>query len=142
MPPSGDIDDLLGAVSRARGRTMSLLTAPLDSSVSGLLISTSRADYVVVAEGASPERLVSIVCHEVAHALLGHSHEGSLSEQLLAAGLLRGIEPELAKSVVAARKAYAHTHEQDAETVATHISIALRRRVMRGGHTRYDERWW
>lgn len=141
MPRSGDISDLLSAMSELRGREMRLLHAPLESTLSGLLISTEQADYIAVAEGASPERLAAIVCHEVAHALLGHDHEGSLGQELLESGLLSGLDARLADSVVAARQAYAHTAETDAETVATHISIELRRRLMRGGHTYYDERW-
>lgn len=142
MPPSGDAEDLLAALSKARRRTMTLLVAPLMSSVSGLLISTDQADYVVVSEGASPERLCAIVCHEVAHTLLGHDHSDSLSSDLLESGLLKGLDAGLAKSVVAARNAYDHTSEADAETVATYISAELRRRVMRGGHTYYNDLWW
>ncbi|WP_341855735.1 hypothetical protein [Brachybacterium sp. GPGPB12] len=113
----------------------------MESALSGLLISTEQADYIAVAEKASPERLAAIVCHEIAHALLGHDHEGSLGQELLETGLLSGLDARLADSVVAARQAYAQTAETDAETVATHISIELRRRLMRGGHTYYDERW-
>lgn len=141
VPPGGDIDGLLEAMSTFRGRTMMLLSAPLGNSVSGLLISTDHADYIAVSEEASPERLAAIVCHEVAHALLGHDHEGSVGKELVSSGLLNGIDASLADSVVAARQAYAHTAETDAETVATYLSIELRRRLMRGGHTYYDERW-
>lgn len=142
IPPSGDVEDLLGNLSRMRGREMKILTAPLASPVSGLLITTEKADYVVVGEDASPERQASIVCHEVAHLLLGHDQQESLSAGLIESGLLRGLDPELVRSVVAGRHAYAHTTEMNAETVATHISIQLRRRIMRGGHTYYDELWW
>ena len=141
MPASGGVEDLLAAMSTARGRTMQLLVAPLDSTISGLLVSTDQADYVVAAEGSSPERQCAIVCHEVAHALLGHSHDESPGSTLIESGLLQGVDPRLARDVVAARHAYAHTRETDAETVATYISIKLRRRVMRGGHTYYDELW-
>lgn len=141
MPRSGDVEDLLDSLSKARNRAMKLLIAPLGSTVSGLLVSTKQADYVVVAEGSSPERQCAIVCHEVAHALLGHDHSGLLGSSLLEAGLLQGLQPTLARNAVAARHAYAHTTETDAETVATYISIKLRRRVLRGGHTYYDELW-
>lgn len=141
MPPSGDLTDLLDAISKERGRPMTLLHATLDTTLSGLLISTEQADYVAVSDGASPERLAAIVCHEVAHALLGHEHEGSLGRELAESGLLNGIDSKLADSIVAARRAYAHADEADAETVATYISIELRRRVLRGGHTFYDELW-
>lgn len=142
IPLSGDVEDLLDNLSRKRDREMTILTAPLTSPVSGLLIATEKADYVVVGDEASPERQVAIVCHEVAHLLLGHDDKESLSSGLIESGLLQRLNPELVRSVVAGRHAYAHTVELDAETVATHISIQLRRRVMRGGHTYYDELWW
>lgn len=142
IPLSGDVEDLLDNLSRTRGREMTILTAPLTSPVSGLLIATGKADYVIVGDEASPERQVAIVCHEVAHLLLGHDDKESLSSGLIESGLLQGLNPKLVRSVVAGRNAYAHTTEMDAETVATHISIQLRRRVMRGGHTYYDELWW
>lgn len=124
-----------------RGRPVRLLIEPLPESISGALLSTETADYIAVAQGASPERKVAVVCHEVAHALLGHDHQGSASSNLVDAGLLRGLSPELIKSVVAGRQAYASTVEADAELVATHISVQLRKRVMRGGHTHFDDRW-
>lgn len=142
IPLSGDVEDLLENLSRTRGRDISILTAPLSNPVSGLLIATGKADYVIVGDEASPERQVSIVCHEVAHLLLGHDHKNSLSTDLIESGLLQGLDPDLVRSVVAGRHAYAHTNEMNAETVATHISIQLRRRLMRGGHTYYDELWW
>lgn len=142
IPLSGDVEDLLDNLSRKRDREMTILTAPLTSPVSGLLIATEKADYVVVGDEASPERQVAIVCHEVAHLLLEHDDKESLSSGLIQSGLLQRLNPELVRSVVAGRHAYAHTVELDAETVATHISIQLRRRVMRGGHTYYDELWW
>ncbi|HLR96154.1 MAG TPA: hypothetical protein VK053_16655 [Jiangellaceae bacterium] len=141
MPASGDVEDLLSAMSTARDRTMQLLVAPLGSAISGLLVSTGLTDYVVVAEGSSPERQCAIICHEVAHALLGHSHHENPGSALIESGLLQRVDPGLARDVVAARHAYAHTKEIDAETVATYISIKLRRRVMRGGHTYYDDLW-
>ncbi|GAA1491492.1 hypothetical protein [Brachybacterium sacelli] len=142
MPLSGDVEDLLTNLSRTRDRRISILTAPLTSPLSGLLIATGKADYVVVGDEASPERQVAIVCHEVAHLLLGHDDNQPLSSGLIESGLLQGLNPDLVRSVVAGRHAYAHATELDAETVATHISIQLRRRVMRGGHTYYDELWW
>lgn len=141
LPESGEVEGLLDRLSQDRGRPMTLLVAPLASAVSGILISTEKADYVAVSEGASPERQCAIVCHEIAHALLGHDEDRPLSESLLESGLLRGLDPSLIHSVVAARHAYAHSSETDAEIVATYISVELRRRVMRGGHTYYDELW-
>ncbi len=141
LPLSGEVDDLLDRLSETRGRPMTLLLAPLEQAVSGVLISTDHADYIAVSDQASPERKCAIVCHEIAHALLGHDDARPLSKSLIDSGLLRGIDPALVHAVVACRHAYAHTTETDAETVATYISVELRRRVMRGGHTYYDVLW-
>lgn len=141
LPDSGEIEHFLELVSADRGRPLVLLVGSLDDSVSGALISTPQADYIAVSDHASPERLCAIVCHEVAHLLMGHDHGPPLSQSLFDSGLLGDIDPELAKSVVATRCAYDHPDEVDAEVVATHISVELRRRVMRGGHTFYDDRW-
>lgn len=120
---------------------MRLLVESLEESVSGMFFSTDQGDYIAISENASPERKCAVVCHEIAHALLGHEHEDSLGKSLVESGLLGGIPSELADAVVAVRQAYAHTAEADAEIVATYMSIELRRRVMRGGHTYYDDRW-
>lgn len=141
LPPSGEIHDLLERVSEHRGRPMTLLKVPLDRTVSGALISTATADYIAVSQDTSPERECAIVCHEVAHALLGHDHQQSLSGSLTQTGLLNGIDQSLAESVVAGRQAYAHTTEADAETVATYLAVELRRRIMRGGFSHFDDRW-
>lgn len=141
LPDSGEVEDLLHGLSELRGRPTRLLRSALDQTVSGVLICTDQADYIAVSDQASPERACAIICHEVAHALLGHDHEGSLTSSLIDNGLLKGLDPKLAESVVAARQAYAHSQEADAELVATYISVELRRRVMRGGHTFYDDLW-
>jgi acetyl esterase/lipase len=143
VPPSGAVDELLQRFAERRGRPITVLEADFDASVSGMLIATQRADYIAVPSGASPERRSAIVCHEVAHMLLGHDHEDKkpLSQTLLDSGLLAGISEELAGSVVAARCSYMHPDEVDAEVIATYLAAELRRRVMRGGDTYYDARW-
>ena len=141
LPASGEVEDMLDHLSARRGRPIRLLVEPLPEAVSGVLMSTPRADYVAVSKEASPERQVSVVCHEIAHVLLGHDHPDSLASSLVETGLLSGLNPELVKSVVAGRQAYATTVEEDAELVATYVSVELRKRVMRGGNTHFDEHW-
>lgn len=143
VPPSGLVDELLERFAERRGRPITVLEADFDASVSGMLIATQRADYIAVPSGASPERRSAIVCHEVAHMLLGHDHDDKrpLSQTLADSGLLAGIDAELAGSVVAARCSYMHPDEVDAEVIATYLAAELGRRVMRGGDTYYDARW-
>lgn len=141
VPSSGDLQDLLTRFSQTRGRSMTLLSADLDESVSGVLIVTRKADYIALDPRTSPERRYAIVCHEVAHAILGHDHASPLSASLIDSGLLRGIDPDLVRSVVAARTAYTDRTETDAEVVATYLSAELLRRGSCGGYTFYDDRW-
>lgn len=141
LPASGEVEDLLKNLSESRGRPMRLLEADLERSVSGLLICTEKSDYVAVSSDASPERRCAVICHEVAHALLGHDDHDSLSSTLVDTGLLTGLDEELVEAVVAARHAYAHADEADAEIVATHVSAELRRRVLRGGQKYHDTLW-
>lgn len=174
LPASGEIEDLLDALSKKRGRPMRLLTADLGPARSGLLLSTDAADYIVVSSDTSPERSYAICCHEVAHALLGHDHEGGLAESIIDSGMFAGLDKDLVRKVVAARKSHGaiapspsrtnedpvpmaspgqseeRTHtdspehlerEGDAELLATHISLLLRERMLRGGHTYFDDRW-
>src|SRR5690625_7782883 len=115
MPTSGDVYDLLTEISASRGRPMHLLVAPLGSSVSGLLVSTNHADYVVVAEGSSPERQCAIVCHEVAHSLLGHSHDDPPGSSLVDSGLLQGVDPKLARNIVEIGRASCREEEYSYE---------------------------
>lgn len=141
LPRSGSIDEMLTLLSAIRGRPMSLLTEDLNQSVSGLLLSTDQADYIAVPANASPERLCAIVCHEVAHALLGHDHSKPLIRSLMDSGLLPGVDEDFARSIVAARYVYMDPTEVDAEIVATYLAKELRRRVLRGGDTFYEDRW-
>ncbi|GAB3930675.1 hypothetical protein GCM10011575_47380 [Microlunatus endophyticus] len=141
LPRSGSIDEMLALLSAIRGRPISLLTEDLNQSVSGLLLSTDQADYIAVPAKASPERLCAIVCHEVAHALLGHDHSKPLIRSLMDSGLLPGINEDFARSIVAARYVYMDPSEVDAEIVATFLAKELRRRVLRGGDTFYEDRW-
>ncbi|MDP9904748.1 hypothetical protein [Arthrobacter bambusae] len=120
---------------------MTLLTEELGPARSGLLISTDAADYIVVSTETSPERTAAIVCHEVAHALLGHAHTVDLADSLMESGLVAGLDGDLVRSVIAARGTYEEGPEADAELLATHISLLLRERVLRGGHTFFDDRW-
>ncbi len=141
LPASGEVADLLENLSLNRGRPLTLLTEDLGSARSGLLISTEAADYIVVSSSTSPERTAAIVCHEVAHALLGHAHTADLADSLMDSGLVTGLDEDLVRSVVAARDTYEKGSESDAELLGTHLSFLLRERVLRGGHTFFDERW-
>ena len=51
---------------------------------SGLWISTPAADYIVCAASATPTRRAAIVCHELAHMLLGHEPEVGQAEAVQA----------------------------------------------------------
>lgn len=121
MPADGDLSGLLANLARHRGRGIHVLTQEFGGQpTSGLWLATERADYLVVDGPTTPSRHAAIICHEVAHILLGHeAQEGAPSSSLplLAA-------PDLSPELVAramARHSYADEIEADAEQTATLI---------------------
>lgn len=87
---------------------------------SGLWIATGDRDYIVTPENASPARHNAIVCHELAHMLLGH--EGSLG--MHAASIAPGIDPAVAARFLG-RHAYDNELEHSAETLGTQLAAEV-----------------
>lgn len=126
LPPDGDLDAFIEAVSDERGRQIVVLEYPLgDSAASGLWLTTAEVDYIVVSSGAALSRRTAILCHELAHMLLGHEADAEAADAL--AAVAPDISPEV-RGRFLARTAYeAHT-ECDAEEVGTSLATELLRR--------------
>jgi hypothetical protein len=78
MPPDGSIDGFVDAVASHRGRPIDVVAAHLGArSSSGFWVGGQGQDYIVYAASATPEQRVVIVCHELAHLLLGHANDGT-----------------------------------------------------------------
>ena len=144
LPTSGDIDGFVDAVSGHRRRPLRVMDYPLDpAGPSGLWISTPAADYIVCAASATPTRRAAIVCHELAHMLLGHEPEVGQAEAVQAVAQI--LAPDVDPSVVSrflTRHRYEASAERDAEAVATAFvtAAASRQRVAATATDRVSER--
>ena len=119
MPIDGDLDGLLDALSQERGRPIRVLPQKFAGRpTSGLWLPTKRADYLVIDEPTTPSRRSAIICHEVAHILLGHTPKITTSEVIASA--MPDLSPELVARTLA-RHAYASEDETNAEKLGTLI---------------------
>lgn len=122
MPNDGDIDALVEAISASRDRPIHVLEVAVPTeSPSGGWFACTNADYVVVDATSTLSRRAAIVCHEIAHILLGHQGEPLTSSQL---GLLA---PSLNPSVAArflGRHGYDSEVEHEAELLGTKLAAA------------------
>lgn len=120
MPVDGDLQGLLENLAEYRGREIHVLTRQFGGqSTSGLWLAADRADYLVIDDPTTPSRRAAIICHEVAHILLGHEAqaEGGPAVPHVAA-------PDLSPELIAramARHSYADAVEAEAEQTATLI---------------------
>jgi len=121
MPLDGNLDDFIASIARHRGRPITLVQLdrrPSDD-LSGLWLATESADYIIVDPTATPSRRALIVCHEIAHMLLGHRGDLTTSQ------LLATTAPDLNCALVArvlGRHAYGSADEQAAEEMATVVA--------------------
>ncbi len=144
MPADGSIDGFVAAVAAHRIRPVRVIGYPLDTAgPSGFWIGTSAGDYVVFSADATPTRRAAIVCHELAHMLLGHEPEVGDTEALSLVATI--LAPDVDASVAArflTRHGYAGTAEEDAEAAATALvtTAANRQRAAIAVGNRVSER--
>ena len=126
IPATGLVDDLVTAVGASRGRPFRILGAPLRGTMtSGAWVPTTKADYVLYPQSASPTRREAVICHELGHVLL--HHDPALHDALTPA-LLGEVAPSLSLSTARAmlfRSSYTNREEADAEYVGTVLATAL-----------------
>ena len=73
LPTPWSADEFVRRVAADRNRSILLLTYPLSTEdPTGFWLSTSAVDYIVVPVNASGGRRDAIICHELAHIVLGH----------------------------------------------------------------------
>ncbi len=144
MPADGSIDGFVAAVGAHRGRPVRVIGYPLDAAgPSGLWIGTCASDYVVCSADATPTRRAAILCHELAHMLLGHEPEVGDTEALSL--VAKVLAPDVDVSVATrflTRHGYAGTAEEDAEAAATALvmTAANRQRAAIAVGNRVSER--
>lgn len=126
VPSSGSLTGLVTAVSRHRGRPVEILDRTLPrNDLSGLWIPQPEVDYIICAQGMAAGHKRVVVCHELAHMLLGHSpREGHLDAAVFAPDVGAGLA-----SRFLCRQGYGNRDEADAESLATVLATTLAARV-------------
>lgn len=128
VPANGAVDDLVTAVGRTRRRVIHLLDVDLGpGEPTGMWIATDQADYVVHPADASAAERTAVICHELAHMLLGHQPqaEGDSSVRM-ATVVAPDIDPEVAQRFLR-RHGYAEPVEAEAEHLGTLLVAQLAR---------------
>ncbi|MGL4744122.1 MAG: hypothetical protein ACRCXL_06995 [Dermatophilaceae bacterium] len=135
--PRGALDEVVRYAQQTRSREIDLLPVPLTGAdMSGVWLRTSSRDVIAYPADATPLRQNAVVCHEVAHMLLGH--DPSVNPQLpdVLHGVAPDLDPEVAERFLshpdltaAAMRGHAYRtpYERDAEVVGTRIVAHLRR---------------
>ena len=131
MPVDGDVEKFVGAVAVHRGRPIRLCECPLEADdPSGLWMPLPDKDLVLLAEGITYEHRTAVVCHEVAHMLLGHQTQGGATDvTLISVALESSIDPSVAARFFT-RHDYEDAEESEAEALATQIASELGRRAI------------
>lgn len=76
MATDGSIDHLVDAVASHRGSPIDVSAAPMGRSpLSGFRVAGHDGDHIVYSSTASAIQRDLIICHELAHLLLGHASE-------------------------------------------------------------------
>jgi hypothetical protein len=123
------IDDLVQAVARTRGRNITLLDSETDpDGFSGLWIATATADYIAYDARASAASRDAIICHELAHMLLGHDAEDNSAQ--IAELFAPHLSPALVRRFLS-RHGYENRIEAEAESLGTLMAAELARRAER-----------
>ena len=129
IPANGNVDDFVAAVSEQRGRRIAVLSCSLpDDGPSGFWAPTPDVDYILHADSITAEYRETVICHEIAHMVLGHVAREGLMDT-------RAIAPSVSPAVAArflAREGYPDEIESDAEMLATLIAAELVARAEAG----------
>lgn len=123
MPSDGDVDTFIGAIAAFRGKPIRVLDMPIPpTSPSGGWFACENDDYLVVDVASTQSRRAAIICHELAHILLGHQGDVLGSDQLSI--LAPSMDPVVAARFLG-RHGYATQIEQEAELLGTQlVSVA------------------
>jgi len=132
VPASGLVDDLVRSVSDERGRPIHVAEENLGpKEPSGLWVAGDGVDLIVVPDRIGSSQRTAIICHEVAHILLGHVPLGVGSDL---DGLVELVAPHVDVSVakqILGRFSYADDLEAEAEAFGTILVTKLAERSRR-----------
>ncbi|MGV9295492.1 hypothetical protein [Amycolatopsis sp. NPDC003676] len=145
LPEPFDPAEFVRGVAASRGRPIELLPArAVVGGPCGLVMSTDRADYILLPANTSALHRQHILLHEIGHLVCGHSGGGDVD----VGALLPTLSPELVQRVLG-RSVYTEVQEQEAELLATLVAHrAARGREPSAGNARGSrglalvERWF
>lgn len=131
------VEELCALLSARRGRLVLPEAASLPSTIAGVWVANTRADYIFYARDAPRPHQEHIILHELAHLLCGHE-SGPAEVELLRALLFPHLDQTLVRSALAAlgRTRYDTRQEREAELLATLIEHRWRRLRRRRSHLR------
>lgn len=126
VPTDGSLTGLIEAIAREHRRTLIRVEVDLTgSALSGAWIPVDGVDYLLFPKDAPPTRASAVVCHELAHLLLGHDpaiHLGGTLEKVQAA--LAHLSPVTVERMLS-RTGYSDRQERNAEYFATVLHTRL-----------------
>jgi hypothetical protein len=125
IPSPFDLGEFVAAVAKRRGRPIVLREMALPrGGMCGLVVSAPAQDLIVYAKHTSRTHQRHIVSHELAHLLLEHGTDPETSVQASQAALPH-LDPAMVKRVLAGRSNYEAVHEEEAELVASLITLRV-----------------
>lgn len=127
LPADGDLDGLVNRVAQDRKRPIVVIRAPLPHGISGLWDERHAAKDIVVIDQVpmAPSRYAAVLCHELAHMILGHHGIVEMSAQPADVSF---IDATVARRFLK-RCAYDDTIERNAEELATVLTREHLRRA-------------
>lgn len=128
VPADGLVDHLVAAVSGQRDRRIHLLPEELGPEApTGMWICTDQADYIVFPADASTAERAAVICHELAHMLLGHQPVSEHDRMCQMASVVApSVDPEVRQRFLT-RHGYLEQVEAEAEHLGTALMIQLAR---------------
>ena len=117
LPDRISIVGLCQLVEHQRGRPLTLLPLASSTGPFGVLVSSTRADYVFFAQNTTPVHQRHIAVHELCHLLCGHQSPVLADSDLLKL-LVPDVDPKLIETLLG-RSAYTVEEEWEAEVLAS-----------------------
>lgn len=127
LPPDGDLVGLVASIAASRERPIVVTRLSLPPGISGLWDERSPNRDVVVIDDVpmAPSRYAAVLCHELAHIVLGHH---GVVEVAPGPALSGTVDDAIAQRFLK-RCAYDDQMERDAENLATALTREHRRRT-------------
>lgn len=117
VPLDGSLDALVSGVSQRVGHPIVLIGTELADGYSGMWYGYSDYDEIHFPKSAPDITKKAAICHELAHIMLGHRPENSLS---LGGDVFKHVDPTKVTALrVMHRSVYDAPIEHDAELLAT-----------------------